>query len=122
MIAVPTVGTSQGFTTVQAHTYDSLNRLKSATETVDTGTQGMMWQQTASTKTAPMKSMRRDPLYDPGCGVIQTTPDQSRLLLKLSSKKLFSDLTIKNSSQIREPVNVFSGTDDDLQQRLNEQD
>lgn len=55
-------------------------------------------------------------------GVIQTTPDQSRLLLKLSSKKLFSDLTIKNSSQIREPVNVFSGTDDDLQQRLNEQD
>lgn len=68
MIAVPTVGTSQGFTTVQAHTYDSLNRLKSATETVDTGTQGMMWQQTASTKTAPMKSMSHDPFYDPGCG------------------------------------------------------
>ena len=37
-ITVPTVGTNQGFTATQGYTYDSLNRLKSATESVDTVT------------------------------------------------------------------------------------
>jgi len=34
-ITVPTVGTEQGFTAVQNYSYDSLNRLKSATETIN---------------------------------------------------------------------------------------
>ena len=34
-ITVPTVGTNQGFTAVQNYTYDSLNRLKSANETIN---------------------------------------------------------------------------------------
>jgi len=41
-ITVPTVGTNQGFTATQNYTYDSLNRLKSATETISTQT----WKQT----------------------------------------------------------------------------
>ncbi len=42
-ITVPTVGSNQGFTAIQSYTYDSLNRLKSATETIG----GMQtWKQT----------------------------------------------------------------------------
>jgi RHS repeat-associated protein len=42
-ITVPTVGQNQGFTAVQTYSYDSLNRLKSATETIS-GNQ--TWKQT----------------------------------------------------------------------------
>ena len=41
-ITVPTVGTNQGFTATQTYTYDSLNRLKSAAETISSQT----WKQT----------------------------------------------------------------------------
>jgi RHS repeat-associated protein len=41
-ITVPTVGQTQGFTATQNYTYDSLNRLKSATEMIGTQT----WKQT----------------------------------------------------------------------------
>lgn len=44
-ITVPTVGTNAGFTAVQNYTYDSLNRLKSATENID-GNQTPSWKQT----------------------------------------------------------------------------
>ncbi len=42
-ITVPTVGASTGFTAVQNYTYDSLNRLKSAEETISSQTS---WKQT----------------------------------------------------------------------------
>ncbi len=42
-ITVPTVGQTPGFTAVQNYTYDSLNRLKSATETIGGNSS---WQQT----------------------------------------------------------------------------
>ena len=42
-ITTPTVGANPGFTAIQAYTYDSLNRLKSATETIG-GSQS--WKQT----------------------------------------------------------------------------
>ena len=47
-ITVPTVCQSPGFTAVQDYTYDSLNRLKSATENITPsgGSQSMSWQQT----------------------------------------------------------------------------
>lgn len=47
-ITVPTVGTSTGFTAEQTYTYDSLNRLKSATEnlTPTGGTSTQTWKQT----------------------------------------------------------------------------
>ena len=47
-ITVPTVGTSTGFTAAQTYTYDSLNRLKSATEnlTPTGGTSVLSWKQT----------------------------------------------------------------------------
>jgi len=41
-ITVPTVGANTGFTAVQSYTYDSVNRLKSATENIGTQT----WKQT----------------------------------------------------------------------------
>ena len=41
-ITVPTVGTNTGFTATQNYTYDSINRLKSATETIGSQT----WKQT----------------------------------------------------------------------------
>ncbi len=44
-ITVPTVGQTPGFTAVQNYTYDSLNRLKSATENID-GNPTPSWQQT----------------------------------------------------------------------------
>ena len=44
-ITVPTVGQTPGFIAVQNYTYDSLNRLKSATENVD-GNPTPSWQQT----------------------------------------------------------------------------
>jgi len=44
-ITVPTVGASQGFTATQSYTYDPLNRIKQATETVPNQTG---WQQTFS--------------------------------------------------------------------------
>ena len=44
-ITVPTVGGSSGFTATQAYTYDSLNRLQSATETIGGG---QTWKQTFS--------------------------------------------------------------------------
>lgn len=44
-ITVPTVGANQGFTAVQAYSYDSLNRLKSATENIN-GNQTPNWKQT----------------------------------------------------------------------------
>ncbi len=42
-ITVPTIGTNQGFTATQNYTYDSLNRLKSAVETIPNQTG---WKQT----------------------------------------------------------------------------
>ena len=47
-ISVPTVGTNTGFTAAQTYTYDSLNRLKSATEnlTPTGGTSTQTWKQT----------------------------------------------------------------------------
>jgi RHS repeat-associated protein len=42
-ITVPTVGTNPGFTAVQSYTYDSLNRLQSAVETIGGG---QTWKQT----------------------------------------------------------------------------
>ena len=44
-ITVPTVGQTPGFTAVQSYTYDSLNRLKSATENIDANPTPS-WQQT----------------------------------------------------------------------------
>ncbi|MGB7067864.1 MAG: ribonuclease domain-containing protein, partial [Pyrinomonadaceae bacterium] len=44
-ITVPTAGSSQGFTAVQNYTYDSLNRLQSATENID-GSPTPSWKQT----------------------------------------------------------------------------
>jgi len=44
-ITVPTVGTNQGFAATQNYTYDSLNRLKSATENID-GNPTPSWKQT----------------------------------------------------------------------------
>jgi hypothetical protein len=67
-ITVPTVGTNPGFTATQVYTYDPLNRLKSATETVDSGTQGMMAQQQSKTASKPMRPLSCDPDYDPNCG------------------------------------------------------
>ncbi|MBK9214290.1 MAG: RHS repeat-associated core domain-containing protein [Chloracidobacterium sp.] len=47
-ISVPTVGTNTGFTAVQTYSYDSLNRLKDATEnlTPNGGSQTQSWKQT----------------------------------------------------------------------------
>src|SRR5690606_33448082 len=47
-IIVPTIGQTPGFTAVQNYTYDSLNRLESATENITPtgGSQSMSWQQT----------------------------------------------------------------------------
>lgn len=42
-VTVPTVGSNSGFTAVQAYTYDDLNRLTSATETVSSS---QTWKQT----------------------------------------------------------------------------
>ncbi|MGI8641085.1 MAG: RHS repeat domain-containing protein [Pyrinomonadaceae bacterium] len=44
-ITVPTVGANQGFTAIQTYSYDSLNRLKSATENID-GNPTPAWKQT----------------------------------------------------------------------------
>lgn len=44
-ITVPTAGANAGFTAAQTYTYDSLNRLKSATENID-GNQTPSWKQT----------------------------------------------------------------------------
>ncbi|MBL8185022.1 MAG: hypothetical protein JNK51_08850 [Blastocatellia bacterium] len=45
---VPTVGTNTGFSAVQTYNYDSLNRLKDATEmlTPHGGSQSQSWKQT----------------------------------------------------------------------------
>ncbi len=47
-ITVPTVGTNTGFSAVQTYNYDSLNRLKDATEmlTPHGGSQSQSWKQT----------------------------------------------------------------------------
>ena len=90
-ITVPTVGASQGFVATQNYTYDSLNRIKQATETIPNQTG---WQQTFVYDRYGNRrfdtTLDATTTLDPNCQITVCNPDIGTDRNRLSSAQGYS--------------------------------